>query len=187
MPRENRSREDELRSKLRIDEDNIDRCLVEQPDYFYQAAEAFAQAIATRDGLKLARDELIAQLDQDVRRHAGANDEKLSETQLTNRIKVLPKVKEAVRAYLNACKIADECEAMKESFQQRSYMLRELNASANARLYNLGIERGAGGARSRIVERGREEISRNREAGGVFERRGSTPVARHRPQRGQDD
>jgi hypothetical protein len=74
--------------------------------------------------------------------------------------------------------------AMKESYHQRSFMLRELNASANAKLYNLGLERGAGGAGRHIAERSREDISRTREERGVFDRRGSASqqpvVARHR-------
>jgi hypothetical protein len=183
MPREPAAnRASELRDKLRIDDDDIDRCLIEQPEYFYIAAEMVAQATGRRDTLKLQRDELLAELDQMLRKKAEEDEEKLTETALNNRLKTLPKIKEANRAYIEACRIVDEAAAMKDSYQQRSYMLRELNASANAKLYNLGLERGAGGARGRVVDRGREDISRARESSGVFERRGETqPVPRHRP------
>jgi hypothetical protein len=181
MPREPAAvRSSELRDKLRINEDDIDRCLIEQPEYFYMAAEAVATATGRRDTLKLQRDELTAELDQMLRKKAVDDEEKLTETQLTNRLKTLPKMMAANRAYIEVCKLVDEAVAMKDSYQQRSYMLRELNASSNARLYNLGLERGAGGARARVVDRGREEISRARESSGVFERRDSQPVPRHR-------
>ena len=175
MPRETArperpaNRAAELRQKLRIDEDNIDRCLVEQPEYFYMAAEAVALAIANRDTLKLQLAELTAELDLDLRRQFAANEEKYSETSLSNRLKTLPRIQTAHRAYLDASRLADEAEALKDSYQQRSYMLRELNASANAKLYNLGVERGAGGARNRILDRSREDIDRSREQSGVFD------------------
>jgi hypothetical protein len=170
MPRETRTPAD-LREALRIDEDNIDQCLSEHPQLFYQAADSLALAVATRDGLKLELKELIAQLDQDVRRKAIADGEKLSETALANRITVLPKVKELNRKYLDACQAADRAEALRDSYRDRSFALRALNDSANARLYNLGIERGASSARGRLAERGAEEASRTREEAGVFDRR----------------
>lgn len=180
MPRETST--SELRDNLRIDEDDIDRCLVAQPEYFYQAAEAVALANARRDTLKLERDETMAQLDRDIRKKAADEDRKITEGQLSSELKILPKIKEANRKYLDACKLADEAEAMKESYQQRSYMLRELNASANAQLYNLGLERGAGGgAGRRVVERSRAEISRSRDESGVFDDRRAGGTIRHRP------
>jgi hypothetical protein len=170
MPRETRTSPD-LREALRIDEDNIDRCLAEHSELFFQAADGLALAVATRDGLKLELKELVAQLDQDVRRKALADEEKLSETALSSRITVLPKVKELNRQHLDACKAADRAEALRDSYRDRSFALRALNDSANARLYNLGIERGASSARGRLAERGAEEASRTREAAGVFDRR----------------
>lgn len=192
MPREtSRSNAaNELRENLRIDEDDIDHCLVAQPEYYYMAAEAVALATSRRDTLKLQRDETIAELDQAIRRKALEDDRKITEGQISNELKTLPKVKEINRQYVEACKVVDEAVAMKESYHQRSYMLRELNASANAKLYNLGLERGAGGgAGRRMVERGRAEIERKREDSGVFDRRvggNGGGVARHRP-RDQDD
>lgn len=179
MPRETASNQaTELRSNLRIDEDDIDRCLIAQSEYFFMAAEAVAMATSRRDTLKLQRDETVAELDQMLRKKAAEADEKITETGLQNQLKTLPKIKEINRGYIDACRVADEALAMKESYHQRSFMLRELNASANAKLYNLGLERGAGGAARRVVDRGREDISRARESSGVFERRDS--VARHR-------
>lgn len=177
-------RTNELRENLRIDEDDIDRCLVQQPDYFFQAADAFALANSQRDTIKLQLKELIAQLDQDLRKKALDDQERISEAQLTNRITTLPKVKELNQKLLQAARIADRCEALKESYIQRSHALRDLNSSAIARQYNLGIERGAGAARNRIVDRSREDIDREREASGVFNERRATASkdnARYRP------
>jgi hypothetical protein len=173
----------DLREALRIDEDDIDRCLVEHPQLFYQAADSLALAVATRDGLKLELKELVAQLDQDVRRKAVDDGEKLTESALANRITILPRVKELNRRYLDSCLAVDRAEALRDSYRDRSFALRALNDSANARLYNLGIERGATSARGRMVERSAEEISRTRESKGVFDRRerSGSPPERYRP------
>jgi hypothetical protein len=179
MPRENT--QDNIRASLRIDEDNIDRCLMQQPDLFYMAASAVALANAERDGLKLELAELNAKLDGDIRKQLTDLGEKYSEASLSNRLKTLPKIMELHRRYLGACLRADEAEAVKESFQQRSYMLRELNSSAQSRMYNLGVERGATTARNRVVERGAEAASRSREDAGVFDRRERGAPERYRP------
>lgn len=172
----------ETRERLRIDEDDIDRMLVEHSEYFKRAGDYVTDATASYDALKLELKELTAQLDQDIRKNAQANDEKLSEAALSNRIIVLPKIKDLNRKLLTAKKRMDDATNLKESFQQRSYMLRGLNDSANARLYALGVERGASAASRRMGERNRERIDRQRTENdrGMFERRGSN-TERYRP------
>jgi hypothetical protein len=153
MPRNTET--SEVRSKLRIDDDDLDQCLVEQPEYFYQAAERATSAGAERDGLELELKELKAQLDSDIRKAAEQREEKLTETALVNRIVTLPKVKELQRKVLDAKRQADDAVNLKEAFVQRSYALKDLNAVQVARMYNLGLERGATGARQNIGDRNR--------------------------------
>lgn len=156
MPRERTERTDlrpsEIRSKLRIDDDDLDQCLVDQPEYFYQAAQAATEAGAIRDGLELELKELKAQLDGDFRQQA---ERKLTETALTNRIITLPKVKDLTRKVLDAKRRAEDAIVLKEAFTQRSYALKDLTAIQLGRMYNLGVERGAVTARQNIGDRAR--------------------------------
>jgi hypothetical protein len=163
--RDNRS---ELEGSLQIDRDDLDSCLVEQPGYFYHVAEEVAQANARRDTLKLELEEQIAVLDKEVRQNALRDDEKMTEAGIQNRLRTMPKIKDLQRQFLNAKTEADSWAALKEAYQQRSFMLRELVALHLAHLHNLGIERGAVASRHDIGDRNRvatEALRRNRRQG----------------------
>jgi hypothetical protein len=169
MPRSARpqppSRE-ELKEKLLIDDDDLDSGLVEQPSLFFAAAEAASLATSQRDTVKLELKELKAELDQDIRRNALNQDppEKLTETQLSNRITLLPRVKDMERRLLAFNRTADDSTALKESFVQRSYALKDLTARQNSQMATLAIERGSDGARRDAGTRARErEIASRRE------------------------
>lgn len=184
MPLSNRELE-EVRSNLRINEDEIDRALAEHSEWFRKAGDHLNEVTADHDTLKLELKELVAELDGQIRKNAVEVEEKLTETQLNNRIQVLPRVKDLNRKILAAKKRMDDASTLKESYQQRSFMLRGMNDSANARLYNMGIERGAASARMRIGERNHERLERQRNENdrGMFENRdGSTPRYRKRDQ-----
>jgi hypothetical protein len=159
-----------LKRALIIDADDLDGCLVNQPGYFFNAAEAYSAATAERDTAKLELKELVAQLDQDIRREALRLDEKLSETALSNRILVLPNVKTANRRVLQLSKEADDLLALKEGYVQRSYALKDLTAREISQLNNLGVERGSTGQRRDIgdkVQERQEQMRRDRRGGAV--------------------
>jgi hypothetical protein len=155
----------DLEAALRIDPDDIDDCLVEQPGLFYYVAEAVSLANSQRDTAKLELEEAVAELDQQFRKTALAEKEKLTEAAIENRIKTAPRIKGLQRDYLEARTKADHCAALKEAYQQRSFMLRELVAMQLAQLHNLGLERGAVAARHAIgddVRARAEELRRAR-------------------------
>lgn len=159
------------RERLSIDRTDLDQCLIEQPEVFWHVAEALAQEIARRDEAKLELEELTAQLDQDLRGQAARNEEKLTELALQNRLRVLPKIQEAQRKYLERRKTADQLQALKEAFQQRSFMLRELVAKFIAERHDLGMEAGAGQARRTLV---------GAQADDIRERAGKMRIARRK-------
>lgn len=123
-----------LRQDLEIDREGLDDCLVKQPELFFHASDAYVVAVASRDQLKLDLEEKMAQLDEQVRKEAIANDEKLSETAVAKRVQASPELKELQSDYLAAKAEADKWLALKEAFQQRSYMLRELVSLAVSRM-----------------------------------------------------
>src|ERR1700757_192795 len=103
----------ELEETLRINPDALDDCLVEQPGYFYHVAEAVSEANARRDTIKLELEEVTAELDQDLRAKAAAEEEKITETSLQNRLRTMPKLKALQRKYLEARTDADRWVALK--------------------------------------------------------------------------
>jgi hypothetical protein len=153
----------EVRSKLKIDDDNLDDCLVEQPEYFYQAAMTLTEANAARDGLKLELKEVLAELDGDIRARLAAANEKATETGIANELRTLPRIKELERKCLEASRKAEAAAALRDAYVQRSYALKDLNAIQLARLSNLGVERGSTGARRNVGDRTETEANRLRD------------------------
>lgn len=156
MPRVPAPSREELKEKLLIDDDDLDSALVEQASLFFQAAESASLATSQRDTVKLELKELKAELDQDIRRQAIATETKLTETQLSNQITLLPRVKDMERKFIASCRTADDCTVMKESYIQRSYALKDLTARQNAQMQTLSIERGSDSARREAGSRAQE-------------------------------
>jgi hypothetical protein len=154
---------DRAAAGLRIDEDDLDRCLVDQPGLFFQVAEALAYANSRRDGLALQLKELKAEIDQDIRETAERHKQKTREEGIKNQIMLAPEVRKMERAYLDACTYADKVQAMKESYQQRSYALKDLVAKQLGELYSLGVERGSVSARNRVADRIEERLAAQRQ------------------------
>jgi hypothetical protein len=166
MPRPAPPSREELREKLLIDDDDLDACLVEQASYFFAAAEASSLANSQRDTVKLELKELKAELDGDIRRQSVQTGEKITETQLTNRITTLPRVMEKERKAISANKLADDLSALKDSYIQRSYALKDLTLRQNAQMATLAIERGSVGATRDVASRAQErekEFRRSRD------------------------
>jgi hypothetical protein len=155
-----RPRVDTFRANLAIDPDDLNRCLEEQSSFYYDVAQEFALCSAERDQIKLERDEAMADLDKQIRAAAAAAQEKVTEDTVKNRVSTSPKVKDLNRRFLDAKAEADAWGVMKEAFQQRSFMLRELVALALAQLYNLNVERGVTSVRNRVVAAQGEDIHR---------------------------
>ncbi len=148
----------ELEDNLRIDVDDLDNCLVSQPGLFYHVAEAVAEANSQRDLFKLELEEATAELDQQYRSQALQDPKiKVREGSIESQITIAPRIQKLQREYLAACTKAEHCAALKEAYQQRSFMLRELVAVQLAQFHNLGVERGATSARHHIGDRVREE------------------------------
>lgn len=149
-------RRSEFEGKLRIDEDDIDSCLVEQPELFYHVADALALANAVRDTLKLQLEEKTAELDRQVRAEYARLEEKVTEAGITNQLRILPVIQTLRRDFLDASTNSDRWDALKQAYSQRSFMLRELNGSQISKLHNLSLERGAGSARARMGDEARQ-------------------------------
>jgi hypothetical protein len=155
------------RNNLAIDRDDLDTCLMRQPEVYYGVAQNVALSNAERDACKLDLEELQAQLDQDIRAEALRKDEKLTETSLQNRLKTLPKMQDIQREFLKKRQEAESWQVLKEAFQQRSFMLRELVALYIAQRHDAAMEGGAGQARASLTA---DKADQNRAAAGAIRR-----------------
>lgn len=116
------------RDLLVIDKNALDDELIQQPMRFFEISDLHTAAIATRDK---AKEELMlkdAILQAKHRRQLEDAGERPTIQAIEERVIADPTHVKFRDAYIDAKTHADECYAMKESFQQRSYMLRELVA-----------------------------------------------------------
>ncbi len=140
-----------LRSQLQIDKDDLDTCLVEQPDLYYHVAENYVNAVARRDAVKLSIEQVTAELGEQMRKAAAAREEKLTESAITRKIADTPRLQEMEEQYLSLRLEADKWQALKEAFQQRSFMLRELVAIFIRRMGDLSLGQADQSARRDLV------------------------------------
>src|ERR1700693_5199531 len=129
----------EFRAQLQIDEDDLDRCMIEHAGLFDQVADTLVEAEARRDTLKLELEEVTAELAQGIRRRATQSEEKLTEASLKEQLQTLPRIRELNRELLESSTETDRWSATKESYKARANRLKEINASQIARMYNLSL------------------------------------------------
>ena len=150
---------DELRDRLRIDRDELDISLEEQPELYYHVAQAHAHAVAEADAARLDRDEVVAKLDARIRKTFEAKGEKFTETKLSQELSLLPEAQEARRARVRAGEKVNDWQALKDAYHQRSFMLRELVALYIAQRHDAAMAGGSAEARGRLADDASERVA----------------------------
>lgn len=121
---------DKYRDKMLINRDDLESCLIEHAQLFWDVSEKGLHASSTRDELKLQIDQLHAELDEVGRKSLAKKAEKdgsrVTEAAVLSYIKSNNSFQKLQQEYLESKTIADEWSALKEAFYQRGYMLREL-------------------------------------------------------------
>lgn len=112
----------EFKGYLKIDKGALDNELMHQPELLFAVSEAYAEASAHRDAMKEALAMADAGLDARIREQFKAT----TEAQVKSKIQVDEQHAARFSAYLTAKFEADQLAALKESFTQRGYMLRDL-------------------------------------------------------------
>jgi hypothetical protein len=152
---------EEFEDKLKIDKDDLDHELVHQSSLSFNVGRMFAKSISVRDAAKSERNKVSAALDREIRREASHNEEKVTEPQILSRIKENPRYDEINSRYQKLCEISAVWEALKESYQMRSYAIKDLVQLWIANYYtdsvgkqdrNAARDRIAGDARTRLSE-----------------------------------
>jgi hypothetical protein len=120
---------------LAIDKTVLDDEIIRQPVLFYTISEKLTDAAAERDTAKEELAIVDAELDGEWRRELATKENKVTEKMVQNCIITSPQHTQAFEEYLIAKKKADKLLALKEAFQQRGYMLRDLVALYTANYY----------------------------------------------------
>jgi hypothetical protein len=116
----------QLEELLKINTLDLDQALIEQPEAFYRISQAYTQAVSIRDQAHENCKRVDAEVDLAIRDHLAQQGLKTTEKVIDSEVKTNDDHIEAYREYLEAKTTAEKLQALKESFIQRSYMLREL-------------------------------------------------------------
>lgn len=135
---------DRLRAGLRIDRDDLDSEIATQADSYFRVAEACALAASRRDEAKADMEEESARAANRVRLEAASHDEKITEAQIKEQTSKDKNYLTYVQAFLKAKSEADLWVAMRESFDMRGKMLRELAQLHIAGYYQITAVKGVG-------------------------------------------
>lgn len=115
-----------LRAGIRIDRDILGDELIRNAQDFHHAGEGFAMATGRRDQAKSKLEKTMAEVDNDIRDNAAAEDEKLTEALIKQRVTKDQDYQRAMKVYLSACLEADRWEILRNSYRQRAEMLKAL-------------------------------------------------------------
>lgn len=126
----------DLQENLAIDKLVLDDEVIRQPVLFYTVSEMLVEALAERDAAKEELSSVDADLDGIWRRKLSKDGKtRVTEAMIANHVQLSAEHEKAFAAYLAAKTNADRLTALKEAYQARSYMLRDLVALYSANYY----------------------------------------------------
>jgi len=116
----------ELHKALRIDPNNLDEMMMEHPMLFWSVSEQYVLAASIRDEAKENISITDAKMNSKVRKAIEKEGEKVTEKLVEARINIDPSHIKSVQDHRDAKEKAELWFALKESYQSRGYMLREM-------------------------------------------------------------
>ena len=111
---------------LELDKNALDQEISQHPDLLFKVAEAHVEAIAERDSLKEQLATVDATLDAKIRLELDNAGEKVTESIVKNQVQSHPLHKSAFDDYSAAKKDADVLGALRDSFNSRGHLIRDL-------------------------------------------------------------
>ncbi len=133
--KEKDSKIERLRKYLEIDKYELDREIQQQPSLFFEISEASVKAAARRDYLKEQLANVDAKLGTKHRRVIEKSGTRATEAVVNAAVNSDPEHAKASERYIKAREKAALYDSLKEAFQQRSYLLRDLSALYIAQYY----------------------------------------------------
>jgi hypothetical protein len=110
---------------LQIDRDALDEALIQQPGLFLEVSQRYAEAVSERDAYKDGVEVTRAKRSLAIRSELSSSG-KVTEASVAAQIELDDDYREAVGVYLAAKARADKWMAVKEAFQQRAFVLKDL-------------------------------------------------------------
>ena len=128
----------DLEEGLLIEEHDLDRALLEQPDLFYRVAKIHALLQSQKDQAKQRVAEAEATADLKIRVALRKRDEKgkVTDKEVASQVRLDPVVRKAVSRLLNVSGASGQFLALKEGYEQRSYALKELCGLSKENAYS---------------------------------------------------
>jgi hypothetical protein len=154
----------DFEDRLKIDRHNLDQELIEQPELFYRICEQYALAVSQRDQMNDRCKQVAAERLERWRAKLEAKSEKVTEARLKTLAAADPKYTAVVREYAEAARQVDQWLALKDSFGQRAWVLKDL-----VQLFVAGYfqSNSAGGDKRKVdaaqYDRNREKLAHGRE------------------------
>lgn len=115
-----------LEELLKIDKNGLDEAIIEQPEAFYEISQAYVFSVSLRDKAAEELKQIDAQVDLEIREEFEKLGKKVTEKIVDSEVRSSDDHCKAYQHYLDCKSDAEKLLALKESFIQRSYMLREL-------------------------------------------------------------
>jgi hypothetical protein len=166
MPVKKTEDPEELRAELAIDRDDLDHALETHAELYYHVSKATANAIAQRDEAKLDYEEAEAVAYEALRAKALGTKEHTTETLFKQKLRLDPGLRQLQRRILHLNTKVESWAALKDSFYQRSFMLRELVGWVIAHRYDLAQEHRSTRDRAELIRQRTAEGRRQKRSAG---------------------
>lgn len=153
---------EQLKALLAINKNELDTEISNQPSLFYEVAEACVSAMAERDARKEELATVDAELDGKARVTLSQREERVTEAMVKNAVQSHKDHEQAFEAYMEAKTKSDLFSAMKDSFGQRGYMLRDMVQLYVASYFEQPSVRGDANADRAVYDVQRERLGQAR-------------------------
>lgn len=161
------------RERVRIDQDELDRCCAEQPELYSEISEQITNSVSARDQLAHDLAQKIAEVENKLRRKATKNEEKLTDKAVIAQVESDEEVIDLKEQLLQAKSAVLAWQGIRADFDMRRDMLKLLtqqfgdnywsreSISASSRRYDAGeadkVKRETGKQRRREREPNRDD------------------------------
>jgi len=132
----------DLEAKLRIDEHHLEHMRRDQPELLYAVSKRVAQLMSKRDTAKKMLKEVEAEVALEIRSQAAQAQEKVTDKGVEAETCIHRDVRTARDAVTEAEAEYNAWDALRESFKDRSYAIRDLIELWLANYYGADMERG---------------------------------------------
>lgn len=155
---------EEFRQYLKINKSSLDNELVQHSQLFFTVAEAVVEAQALRDAAKESLANTDALLDAVVRLQLEKRHDKVTEAMVKGGVQTHLEHNHAFKSYIDAKREADLLSVLKDSFEQRGHMIRDLCKLFITQYYDEGSVRGTNRTDSVQYSIRREALAEERRA-----------------------